>query len=570
MMKRIYIICVLALLGFSCEKNLDLTPEDVLTESSFFLSANDFRLFANNFYDALPNQSQGLSDRQTDIGYTEGGNDVSRGTHQAPQNSSTWDGAYANIRKYNFLLEKIEEADENLQVEVEAFKGESLFFRAYTYFTLLKTYGGVPIITQTLDTDSEDLQKSRDSRQDVVARIVQDLDMAISLLPTSNTGSDVGRVSSYAALAFKARVALFEGTWRKFHGLADVNTMLDQAMAAADQVIQNGGFELFDRRDVLGDDSYRYYFLLDGDGRTNPAGITKAEDKEAILVRRQDRDLKSTGNPFPLVDVRQQNPTKSMMDLYLCNDGLPIDKSPNFMGYDNTDSEYQNRDPRLGHMMVPDQRYWSFQFAEWWKNWANPTANGFVYMEDGDDWGGRTATGYQGTKMTPEVEQPFGIEFAVIRYAEVLLIYAEAAFERNGSISDQDLDKSINKLRDRVGMPHLTNTFVNTNNLDMQTEIRRERTVELAFEGFRYDDLRRWKTAETVLPQPIKGIKFDGTQWSIDPRYSSNNFTTDANGFVIVESIRTFDPQKHYLMPLPIRQLILNPNLEQNPGWPEQ
>jgi hypothetical protein len=167
----------------------------------------------------------------------------------------------------------------------------------------------------------------------------------------------------------------------------------------------------------------------------------------------------------------------------------------------------------------------------------------------------------------------FDFDKHIIRYAEVLLIYAEAEFELNGSISDADLDLSINKLRDRVGMPHLTNAFVAAHNLDMRTEIRRERTVELALEGFRYDDLRRWKTAETELAEDIKGIKIKGSTWQDYPLYSSQDWQsrTDANGFLISETGRKFDPTKNYLQPLPTQEINLyqsaGHNLQQNPEW---
>lgn len=167
----------------------------------------------------------------------------------------------------------------------------------------------------------------------------------------------------------------------------------------------------------------------------------------------------------------------------------------------------------------------------------------------------------------------FDFDRHLIRYAEVLLTYAEAVFEKNGAISDADLNLSINVIRDRAGMPHLTNAFAAANNLDMRTEIRRERTVELALEGFRYDDIRRWKTAETELPQDIKGIKIKGSAWQSYPLYSDPSFQnrTDADGFLISETGRTFDPNKNYLQPLPAREVAFYATngfeLQQNPGW---
>ena len=567
---RIINICIalLTISFWSCEKDLDLTPEDEISSSSFFVSVNDFKTFATTFYASLPRPAG--DDQNTDIAYREGGSDISRGTLIPAETSSFWNDSYTLIRRCNVLLQKAAEASPDLTADIRTYEGEAFFFRAMAYYRMYKIYGGLPLITRPLDTDSEELQAPRNSRSETINQIIADLDAAIALLPDSVSGDDWGRIDKMAATAYKARVALFEGTWNKNHSIGDSNSFLDMAIAAANQVISSNRYELFDRRDVLGEDSYRMYFNLDSDGRTNPVGLTKLDDKETILRVVYDREIRTSGFFAPLQDVRAMNPTKAIMDLFLCSDGLPLDQSAVFQGYDTTVDEYTNRDPRMSAMMyIPDTKYWNFRFAEWWRVWGDDSVNGFVYMGDGDDWGGRTATGYNGRKFLQEVEPPLGADYPFIRLAEVLLIYAEARFERDGSISDNDLNLSINKLRQRVGMPDLTNAFVTDNSLNIRNEIRRERTVELSFEGFRYDDIRRWKTAETILPQPIKGVKWAGTQWSTDPRYSSNVFPQDGEGFIIVEdaSVRSFDPNKHYLLPLPQRELLLNPNLEQNPGW---
>lgn len=164
-------------------------------------------------------------------------------------------------------------------------------------------------------------------------------------------------------------------------------------------------------------------------------------------------------------------------------------------------------------------------------------------------------------------------DYHIIRYPEVLLILAEATFEKDGAISDEVLNKTINVIRSRKGveMPPLTNAFVKANGLDMLTEIRRERTVELAFEGFRRDDLRRWKTAEVELKQPIKGIKYKGTQYEkLQALNDGNPGLVDADGFLIVEPAenRRFDVPKNYYYSLPLDEVYLNPNLlPNNPGW---
>ncbi len=168
----------------------------------------------------------------------------------------------------------------------------------------------------------------------------------------------------------------------------------------------------------------------------------------------------------------------------------------------------------------------------------------------------------------------FSYDFHILRYAEILLILAEAIYEKNGAISDADLDRTINNLRARAGLAvKLSNAFVAANSLNIREEIRRERTVELALEGFRYDDLRRWKTAEVEMLQDIKGIKIKDSEWQTKAPYSDASYQNrkDANGFLIVESgsNRFFDPSKHYLRPLPTLEITLYPQngLNQNPNW---
>jgi hypothetical protein len=258
--------------------------------------------------------------------------------------------------------------------------------------------------------------------------------------------------------------------------------------------------------------------------------------------------------------------------MYLCNDGLPIDRSPLFKGYDSCRSEFYNRDPRMAQsLLIPATKVIRPQYDSYRPQWP------------GVDNNRSSNSGYMLYKFVSEQPTPGdgggAFDWNVIRYAEVLLIYAEAVFERDGAISDGDLDLSVNVLRDRVHMPHLTNALVSGNGLDMRTEIRRERTVELAFEGFRWDDLRRWKTAETVLPRSILSVKVTGTQWAdkvitLDGSSYNSIFYNIApsqleNGYKVLQpaSQRSFDPNKNYLLPLPTKQVALNPNLKQNPGW---
>ncbi|MGE8293689.1 MAG: RagB/SusD family nutrient uptake outer membrane protein, partial [Sphingobacterium sp.] len=254
--------------------------------------------------------------------------------------------------------------------------------------------------------------------------------------------------------------------------------------------------------------------------------------------------------------------------MYLCKDGMPITKSGQFNGYQTVSSEFENRDPRMTMtLLIPGTAIIEvFNPIVPVVNWPNsPQRNantGYItYKYLSENVYGNTNNG-----------DNFGYDCHIIRYAEVLLIYAEALYEKNGKLSDIELDKTVNLLRARAGMPALSNGFLTANGMDMRTELRRERNVEFALEGFRYDDIRRWKTAENEMIQDIKGIKIKGSAWQTIAPYNGAGFQarTDANGFLIVQpaSARKFNPDKHYLRPLPTREVALyNGKLLQNPGW---
>jgi hypothetical protein len=571
MKNNLYILLfIISFISFSCEKDLELAPEETITEATFFKAEVDFRLFASDFYNYLPRPSS--SDVNTDIGFKLGGSSIAKGTHQIPVDDGTWNNSYVQIRATSILLEKAEVLKEENSTEYEKikqFQGEAHFFRARAYFELFRLFGGVPVITNSLGIKDEKLYAPRNTREETFAQIIKDLDAAIGFLSENNTGLNQGRIDVYGAHAFKARVSLFEGTWRKYHSLGGHESLLDAAITSSNAVLSTDKFELFDKRTELGKQSYRYFFLLDGEGKTNPKTIDKSQNKETILAVVYDKEQRPSEWFQPVADLRQMNPTKILMDKFLCTDGLPIDQSPLFGSYDSLTTEYKNRDPRLTEMFyIPKERYYHFQQADWQRTFTDAdTAKGFIYMDVPGDFGGsgRSITGYNGSKFTQEVKGPTGSDYPYIRLAEVMLIFAEATFEKNGSISNEDLNKSINKLRARVGMPVLTNEFVTANSLDMKEEIRRERVVELCFEGFRYDDIRRWKIAETVLLEDVKGIKYTGTQWeTFAPKAGVE---VDGDGFVVLEKGHVFNPKKHYLLPLPSTQRVLNPQLDQNPEW---
>jgi len=566
-MKRIcygVFIFILPIL-LSCEKSLDLYPKTTYSEATFFASPENFELFANQFYLVLPNI--GLSndrDQYSDIVAAWSLNTVSNGSYFPTPTSSVWDDFYATIRNTTYLIQKGDEVSPDLKNNVSMYLGEAKFFRAFAYFNLFRDFGGVPIIDKVLDLNDDDLLYGpRNSRDEVLNYIMSDLDDAIDKLPVESDipENNKGRISKGSALALKARIALFEGTWKKFRGIDGYDELLGVAIDASEQVINSGEYEIFDRRDVLGDDSYRYFFILDR-VQSNVANLTKSDQKEYILVNRFDNNIREQ----PLISIDwTPSPTKKIADMFLCSDGLPINQSPLFQGKQTVSSEYENRDLRMKNIFfVPGTQCWEAQPVDASRNWDDPLAGGWIHFVL---FGSYTRTGYCGSKFNPQVLNS-STDLPVIRYAEVLLVNAEASFERNSSITDEVLDLTINKLRERAGIEKLSNDFVTSNGLDMRTEIRRERTVELYMESQRFDDLRRWKTAEIEMPQALKGVLWTGTQYETDPQWSSVVFPLDTDGSIIIEdaSQRSFE-EKHYLFPLPTRQLLLNPQLEQNPGW---
>ena len=419
----------------------------------------------------------------------------------------------------------------------------------------MKKFNDVPILTKVLEVDSPELYGARNTQAEVEDFILSELDAAIPDLPLQSelTDEEIGRVTQGAALALKARVALFAGTWAKYHQhRSDYQDLLQQAIDAANKVIDSGEYALYEGS---GDESYRYLFIDAGD-----------DSSEGIFDSRYETDIRHHSDACPVYWGWRGTPTKKLADMYLVKStGLPIEHTNSgFQGYATIASEYTDRDPRMTQtFLMPGTDYFSPQDG------ALTCPPQFTIRPE-------TRTGYKLWKYMAETMVPSDkdvYDYHIIRYPEVLLILAEATYEKDGSISDEVLNKTINVIRSRQGveMPPLTNAFVQQNGLDMQTEIRRERTIELAFEGFRRDDLRRWGTAETELPQAIKGIKLKGSEYeNLDVLNEGNPGLTDEDGFLIVEPAenRHFEVPKHYYYSLPLDELYLNPNLgPNNPGW---
>lgn len=555
---------------------LDFDPKTQLADTNYWSTPDQYKLFATQFYgwtrDFRQLDGTAHSDGRSDIQTALVLDFYSNGTNTVPSSDKNYTDNYNRIRQANILLEKAETYAN--PADIATYVGEAKFFRAYCFFDLVQLYGDVIIVKKPLDVSDPEMMQARNPREEVIDFIVQDLQEAAEVLPyfSEIPSSDEGRVSKEAAYAFLSRVALYEGTWQKFHEGNGQNTELSSrllgiAANAADEVIKSGTFQLFQPAE-LGIWAYKYLFILENE-KSNPAGITKSANKEYVFTRRHDGVINPIG--FNITQGRLGNAlyvTRKMANMYLQSNGLPVD--PDTWDYGTMASEFQNRDNRMQNtLMIPGRNYWSTGGGriDWTESEAEIANAAFKNFTP------NTGTGYFPQKWCCERDGVAtgkeGYDFPIIRYAEVLLNYAEAVFERDGKIDDSDLGRSLNLVRKRVNpdMPDLTNAFVSSNGLDMRTEIRRERTVELFDEGFRLDDLKRWKTAETEMPMNLTGVKWDGTEYETKWASAASK-AKDAEGCILYESGRVWG-EKNYLYPLPVDQLQLNPNLGQNPGWDE-
>ena len=570
-------ICVLcAICGLtSC---LDLDPKDSLGDNLVWNKADNFQLFANQFYGwtrdlgSGTNYQNGISDGvhsdfRSDLLCASSVNTYSQGTNAIPDKDGNFTSLYKRIYYTNLLLKNAQDFEP--QASIAAPMGEAYWFRAYLHFELVQIYGDAQLLTEPLDIDAEGLLGYRNPRGEVIDQCVSDLQHAAQLLP--ETPAEEGRLCKDAAYALLSRIALYEGTWQKFHNNDNTraNELLGTAKDAARQVIDRQHYSLFYNESLVNpginniNQSYRYMFSLEDAGQCNPAGLQKAANTEYIVSHRHRDTDKMTLNVTHAMMANAAYPTRKMANMYLCSDGLPIDKSPLFKGYTGATDEFQNRDARMDNTLLwHGEKYWNND-SKWRNTWTDADLSDCLTAN------ARSNSGYQTQKWGVErnvADYYESIDYPVIRYAEVLLNYAEAAYEMGEQISDADLDISLNLVRCRVNpsMPKLSNNFVSINGLNMREEIRRERAVELFLEGFRIDDLKRWKTAEIEMPQDQLGVKMTGT-W-FESNWAAQARPLDADGCIVMYNGRTWS-QKNYLYPLPQDQRQLNPNLSQNSGW---
>lgn len=563
----------LALAG--CEDALDREPKDRLTPEVFFTNADECQLFTNDFYTMLPGGS-GIYGEGADVISKANLESAVLGNRTIPSTESSW--SWTQLRDINFFLANSSHcADAGVR---ERYDAVARFFRAYFYFEKVKRYGDVPWVDTPLDSDSPELYKGRDSRVAVVGKILEDLDYAIDHLEATRS---VYTVTKWTAMALKSRVALFEGTFRKYHGLGDYEDLLQQCADVSAEFIESSGYTIY----KAGATPYQELFSLLTSDATEVV-LSRAYNSSIGLRHDVNGYLTSTtmGHPGLL---------KNIVNMYLMADGTPFTSQPGYATMTFA-QECANRDPRLAQTI---------------------RTPGFVRIGESASSAPNLAaseTGYQMIKYLQSSKydsyNSSTNDLPLMRAAEVYLNYAEAKAEL-GTLAQSDLDMSIKPLRDRVGMPSLSMAAANAApdpylasaetgyanvqgpNKGVILEIRRERTVEMLMENLRYWDIMRWREGKR-FEKPFLGMYFpgpgeydfnsDGTVdlclWSgSKPSTTATiayelgtdiTLTEGASGNILLHTDypRSWDEEKDYLYPVPTDDRVITQGaITQNPGW---
>ena len=535
----------------SCE--LDRLPETTLSDTNFWQSETDMRGACNKLYVDLPGFSH---DTRADDIIGTAANSVSSGNWSVPSTAGDWSDPYKKIFVCNNIISKGENAPLT-DAQKYRWMAEAYFFRAYHYFDLVKKYGDVPLILKAFDsTDDPDIKMARTPREEVIQQCYSDLKFAEEYLPDIDdvkSDTDWGRVSKSAARGMLVRIGLYEGTFSKYHGLSsDSKAHLKVAIDAAERLINSGKHDLYP--------DFQSLFYFDGEGRQNKENvfvkIYGPNGSSGVILHNNSRGLENAVSA-----------TRQTIDQFLYTDGLPREKTALKVDETTHDDVFTNRDPR---MSLTFYKKGEEAYKAGYTPFSNQHGNGYGLKKGFmlDEW----------NTVNKET-----VDKMIIRYAEILISYAEALYEYNGSITDAKLDQTINKVRARVGFEaKLTNDFVAANGLNMLDEIRRERLVEFIDENLRYNDIIRWKIAEKVLPQTMLGLKYNDADELSTPRENVAGRLTDANGmyngrkvadqadiYVIEDAAnRGFDTAKDYYYPIPTYEIATSGgSVKQNSVW---
>lgn len=602
----------------SCEDLIDLTPLDSPTYVDYFTNAgeSELEMFTSPLYNNLLPEADDVAKEISDVmvsaslsAFVRCGNDRS-----LPSTGGGW--SWTNLRRCNDYLEYSKLGSN--EAAIEKYAAVARFFRAYFYFEKVKRFGDVPWIDHSLGSAEDQLYAPRDSRELVITKVLEDLDFAFNVLPVKEdvaTGETCFRLTKGAALAMISRVCLFEGTYRKYHNInlegTTATEYLEKAVDAAEKLMSGkyGSYKLLNTGKPESD--YQTLFVQD-----------VADINEYILARCYRNGVSNNQHSLTLYSELSTHGrpgfTRKFVNTYLMKDGSRFtDKT----GYQTMSflEEIKDRDPRLAQtIMTPGYVFPGETNKQHMKFGVCPT--GYLTIK----W----AQGTGVCKDTPHSTQGrCDNDIPAIRYAETLLDYAEAKAEL-GSLVQADLDKTVNLIRQRAGMPDLSMASANQNpdpylasaatgyagvtgsNKGVILEIRRERTIELAQEAHRIDDLMRWHEGKCI-DQAFSGWYIDGpcqldlkgegkittvfytadggkpnvanadgnceyleigkdVYLTIDPAATTGG--KDVRGYINYHAGNNiarngWNENRDYLYPIPTNEISLNPNLVQNPGW---
>ncbi len=594
------IILILVLLTGACNDDfLERTPETAIGEDAFFNTEEDLSLYIYNLYN-FPSHTIYIQDQATDNAATTGNTELKTmmtGNPSAATITAGWDWEddWQQLRTVNYFLENFQKAALS-EALMNHYEGLGRFFRARFYANKVQRYSDVPWYDEVIASDDEKLlMKARNPRTFVVDKLMEDFRFAAEHVQPS---SPAGAINASVVKAYLARFALYEGTFRQYHPELNLQNTAEDFIRTAGEVakdlMDNGGYSLF----TTGNAAEDYLSLFNSpDLAGNP---------EIILARYYENDLLNSGWWEYMFGNYETSPAKDLLQAYLMADGSYYSNQPGYETYSFV-QEFANRDPRLSQTYAYPgfELVFTDTYAQGKGKYVQQLAKNF--------------TGYhqiKGLVNSTDQSVQSSLDIPVIRYAEILLTYAEAKAEL-GALTQADLDMSVNLLRDRVGMPNLSMNppvdpvqaarypAIATPQKAELLEIRRERRVELAMEGYRQDDLMRWYAGDLLEKEP-EGIYFSGlgphdltgdgiadimlieAAASVPENkevnelgetliyYRAGSIGEDASVFLengnagtiqTTAEIGTFVAPKFYYRPIPQSDVVLNPNLTQIFGW---
>lgn len=584
-MKKILLLglnLMMCLCMVSCDDLIDNPPLDKIDNDAYWKRADDLDKYVLSFYTVFPTfKNSGVYASTFALDAVNGSDDeirtnpnsVLNGTGAVVNSGGNWN--WSSIRSILFFFDNYQKC----QADFNAYKhflGEAYFFKAYLYFDKVKAYGDVPWYTKTLEMDSPELYMPRTPRTEVVDSILYCLDKAIEYLSPLKTSSYGGsqRLSKEAALIFKSRVGLYEGSWQKYHMGTDFATQgadpakyFRAAVEAAEELMIPG--------------KYKVGIYNTGEPAMDYTNLFNKTDyfatDEVILWAGFSQDLNWTHS---LLDnlTRGTNDihiTWELVSSYLSKNGSVYDyrkRAQILQGNDFLNDIADNCDARL------KQTVWMPDDIMWDNNSYGKHLFDKPYLMKGGEF--KNITGFQLRKgIDPyypglgNPQLPCEIGAIIFRYAEALLNYAEAKYELGESV---DYERSINLLRARAGMPKFSipQNLASSEKIDYGYsisdelyEIRRERRIELACENFRSDDYRRWRAHKIFQGKRMHGYPFKSSEWE-----GTVDIPVDADGFLDPHAVKCpngygFNEKRDYLQCIPTNEITLNPALEQNPGW---